>query len=319
MDIPLLGFIPLIAAVISVITAIIVYRKEAAFHVNRRFSYLCLGIAIWDIGFFAQNLPGLEKERILLWIKISHFGAAVAIPLGLHFIIRFTRVTGKIYMVLLGLSYAASSVVVPLLFTGSLMVMDVKGYTYGSFEVWGPLYPIYFLNIVCSYSLMLCILVRTIHKATSNIELNRVRYIFYGTLIVVCTSMTNFLPAFGYDVFGLGHFGILIFMVLVIFGIYKVRLMNIRLAIAKYVLLAVFWLVMGLMYSGVLYGLSRLLPAQSIEEYQILFNFIIIGIFAVLFQLGTRYFLPWIEKLVYPLKSDLKKLLQILDKRQKNG
>jgi signal transduction histidine kinase len=122
--------------------------------------------------------------------------------------------------------------------------------------------------------------------------------------------VTNFLPAMGMEkVQTVGFLGTLGFMAAVLSSIYRYRLMNIRLAVMRYLILALFWVVMAFLYTGLAHGFHLLFPKGG----RLVINFIVMGLFVFLFQLIWRQLLPAIEKLIYPLRSDLKSLLSRFD------
>ncbi len=307
------GVVPLLAALFNVVTAVIVFRRDAVFKINRRFSYLCVALAVWNAGYFAESWYAGDVAGRLFWSKISHAAGLLASSIALHFIGRFTRTLQARRPPVLAVSYALSGLVCLTLFFTPWVIRSVLPYKYGFHAAWGALYSAYLAVLVFNYMLLFFLLLRAMRTTSLHIERNRLRYILYGSLIVVCTSLTNFLPALGYGVHTLGNLGSLLFMVLVLFGIYKHRLMNLRLAIAKYLLLALFWVLIGAAYSAIVFVIARAWPVPLRDEHPLLFNFLVIGLFVVVFQMGLRYVLPRIEGLVYPLKSDLRRLLERLD------
>ena len=88
---PIFEYSPLITGLLYLAAAVIVYRKEAAFKLNRRFSYLCFAIAVWCLGYFAEEHLARGIRGLLFWTRVSHLGGALAAPIGLHFILRFCR------------------------------------------------------------------------------------------------------------------------------------------------------------------------------------------------------------------------------------
>lgn len=301
---------PLFAALAALLTAAVVFRKDAAFKINRRFSLLCLALAAWNFSYFGEAALAATEAQRLGWSKASHAAGFFALSIALHFMVRFTRDTRFFYKAALGASYALSALSSAVLAFTPLLIADVRAFDFGFHAVWGPFYPVYLAHLALNYLLMIVLLTSSLKAAASHTERNRIRYILYGSVIVILTSITNFLPAAGVNLPTLGFLGTLLFMTLVWFGIYRHRLMNIRLALAKYLLLTLFWLIMGACYSALVFGMSRLFHSNGL----LLVHLSTVGLFVILFLLSARSVLPFIERLIYPLRSDLKRMLESFDR-----
>ncbi len=312
---PIFQYAPFLAGLLNLVVAVIVYRRNAAFRVNRRFSLFSFAIAVWNLGAFFEENIATTQTMLLFWSKVSHLGGTFAAPLGLHFVLRFTgRKKGWIQKWLL-LSYIISTFSALLMFSSGAIIRGAAQYTYGHHAIWGPLYPMHLANLLINVALTFYFLISTLKQTVSNVERNRLRYGLWGFTILMITSLFNFLPAFGYNTFAPGHVGTVIFLILVLFGIYRYRLMNIRLAFAKSGLLILFWLVLGFVYSLILLGMHHLYPPDLFVHGHLLFNFAVAGLFIVAYHLTAKHMLPRMEKIIYPLKSDLRKLMPEMDSR----
>src|SRR5512133_2353468 len=105
---PLFHYVPLLAGLLNLTVGLVVYRRDAAFKVNRRFSLFCLATAFWSLGAFFEEVVAADMAQILFWPRISHLGGNFAAPAGLHFVLRFTRNRSRAVERWLIASYAIS-------------------------------------------------------------------------------------------------------------------------------------------------------------------------------------------------------------------
>ncbi|MBL8028130.1 MAG: hypothetical protein JNL74_17035 [Fibrobacteres bacterium] len=295
--------VPLITGIISLSMAIVSYRKEAPFRLNRRFFTLSLSIAVWNLGlYYQESLAASDSARIIA-SKISHLGAAFAAPTGLHFIFRFVRHGNMKLMIPIKASYLLSIVIAVLLFSGNFIIAGVVSYKYGTHCVWGFLYPVHLLNIVFDYTIMLILLIGAYKKSSSNVERNRLHYVLIGAVITIITTLCNFLPAAGVPIKAPGHLGTLIFQIMILMSMYRYRLMNLSNAVSKILYLLLTWLIIGGGFVVILYFTDK-----------IVWKFITAGIFVAFFFSVQKLVLPVLERRIYPLKADTKQLLESLDK-----
>jgi len=311
----LFDYAPLLTGFLYLAAAVVVHRKEAAFKINRRFSTLCFAVAVWCLGYFLEEHAANRPGALLFWSRVSHLGGAFAAPFGFHFILRFTRQYARVPYRLLAAGYAVAGALALFLFTTPWVIRGVKAYPHGHHAEWGPLYPLFAAVVVYSYTLMIVYLLRAVRRSVSNIERNRIAYVFTGTLIMTVTTLLNFLPAFGVPAYAPGYLGALCFMLLVLVGIYRVRLMNIRQALARYLLLLVFWIVMGFCYAALLRFFEWAYPVAAPGGSRLLFHFVVIGFFVLVYQAALHRLLPLAERRLYPLKSDVRAMESALDAR----
>gem|GEM_PF-5003464 len=304
--------IPLITGIVSLSIAFASYKKEAPFKLNRRFFALSLSIALWNLGLFVQESLAVTETIKLYAARLSHLGAAFAAPTGLHFIYRFVRNVNSRWMIPLKSSYFISAVISILLFTSDLVVAGVVPYKYGSYSVWGVLYPLHIANIVSVYALMLVLLISAYLKSSSNVEKNRILYILIGAIITIFTTLCNFLPAMGIAIKAPGHIGTLIFQLTILMAMYRYRLMNLRNAISRTFFLLITWFIIGSLYVLVFLFIGSKDSAGGTER--IVWQFILAAIFILLFFAVQKKILPYLERLIYPLKADSRRLLEALDK-----
>ncbi|MFH0920351.1 MAG: ATP-binding protein [Fibrobacterota bacterium] len=311
----LFDYAPLATGLLYLAAAVVVHRKEAAFKINRRFSALCFAVAVWCLGYFLEEQARGHPDALLFWARVSHLGGAFAAPIGLHFILRFTRQYARVPHRLLIAGYSAAGLVALFLFASPWVIRGVRAYPHGHHAEWGPLYPLFVAGVVYCYALMIAYLLRALRRSASNIERNRIAYVFTGTLLMTVTTLLNFLPAFGVPVYAPGYLGALCFMLLVWVGIYRVRLMNIRQALARYLLLLAFWIAMGFCYVALLRFFEWAYPAVAPGGTRFLFHFVVIGFFVLVYQAVLQRLLPLAEQRLYPLKCDIRAMESALDAR----
>jgi two-component sensor histidine kinase len=205
-------------------------------------------------------------------------------------------------MIPLKVSYFISIIISILLFSSELIIVKIAPYKYGTFSVWGSLYPIHIVNIIAVYILMLVLLIGAFRKSFSNVEKNRILYILVGAIITIFTTLCNFLPAMGIAIKAPGHIGTLIFQFTILLAVYRYRLMNFGNAISRTIFFIISWIIFGSLYALVFWVTGSKHSAGGT------------AIFILLVFAAQKIILPYLERLIYPLKADSRRLLEALDK-----
>lgn len=219
----------LIGSLVAIGVGIIVLSNNVRSKVNIIFALFCLSLFGW---LFSFTIAYSNKDVYVasLWGRIGCILVDFAAPLLYHFIATFLNLKKEFKWVYL--TYFLAIILLVLSFeTNYIFLPQPRKYYWGYYPNAGPLHPlaISLHSFVMIRSIIL--LYRFIKKQESQISeryYTQVKYIFWGTWILVFPSLTDYMPKYGFGVYPFGWAFIIMFSAVVGYAIVKHQLMSIN-------------------------------------------------------------------------------------------
>lgn len=212
---------------LSFVLGIFTFVKNPKAKLNRYWALVSLSTGIWSLSLWGVVNANTESTG-MLWQYALDVGAIFIPIFYLDFVLVFVgkfqekkliRLSSWFFgLVILALSFT------PLFKTGVSPIMDFKFWI-----VPGPLYflfPLYYSIVVVYFMAMLF---NSYRKATG-IKREQLKYIIFSALIGFGAGPTNFLPQF-FDIYPIGNFFVVFYVVTVAYSITRHRLMDIRMVL----------------------------------------------------------------------------------------
>lgn len=272
-----------LSAAANIVLGIIAFRKAPHAFLNRLFLGLTLNVSLWALSVMIIIIK-TDYGSLFFWIRVSQ-AVAATIPWFFYALVFAFQDSKKypygkvIALLCFSLALAAAS------FT-PVMIVGIKHPIENKELIYGPFFSLYALHfsIVTIYTLYTLIRQLRLSRGLVRYQL---RYFIGGILIsFILGSLANlFLPLFGLKVIDLRPFGPVFTLIMVIsitYAIVKYRLMDIRMAIGKFMvyfltvvlLAAVYISLMLVMENFRIYAESNPLP----------FTLILVLLVAISFQ-----------------------------------
>ncbi|MEW6619652.1 MAG: ATP-binding protein [bacterium] len=301
-------FYPITLGLVSFINlflALFVFTKNVQSEKNKSFAFFETCLAVWGSGMLIMTVAK-DKETAMLGVTILHLGLLFSFSSFLNFVLAITddqtNLNRKICFLayLLGLFFNIIDKI-PLL----AVVSDVT-ITFGTYQpITGPSGPLFNLMFLSFMSYAILLLYKKYRKTDSFLEKNRLKYIFFGMVVVILSSLSNILLVMGIKIYPLAHLGLTIYALMVTYSIVKYRLMDITIIIQK-----------GLIYS-LLTALVTAIWLLAIFTFEVLLHFetlsariLTIIIIILIFQPVREKIQLIVDKMFYRERHDLQELLK---------
>jgi signal transduction histidine kinase len=221
----------LIASVINLVLALLVYSKDRTNSVNRGFAIMTLFCAVWTIdvfGFFVLK----SASQVIVWSKILRPGYLFLAPLYFQFALALTQGVNPRTKRLLYVSYGIAIFFLMLNYVGCFdgvnrrqwMFAPRIGYVYGlsliNFGFW-IFFGLYFIikKYVASHSIR---------------EKTQYRLFFLGLVMASTPALvSNTLLGLGIRIYPIGGFCVIAYALIVAYAIVKYQFMDIEVLIRK--------------------------------------------------------------------------------------
>jgi len=221
----------IIATIVNISLAILVYLKNKKNEINITFAMLSIYCAGWSFGVFGLYIADSEITA-LYWSRVAFFGMFFLPPGFLHFVFALTKSITKINKRLLYISYGMAFIFLVLncmgLFISEFIKVGMK-YTPKA----GIVYQIWILNVVFWMFYGLSILFGR-YKITNEMrERNQIKYLFIAASTGIVFSFMNALLSFGIKIYPIAGFTTIIYTSIVAYAIVRHQLMDIRVVISR--------------------------------------------------------------------------------------
>ncbi|MDO9567721.1 MAG: hypothetical protein Q7J15_13435 [Candidatus Desulfaltia sp.] len=135
--------------------------------------------------------------------RIDHFFIIYSFPVYIHFFHSYLNVYGKIWLI--RLAYAFAFILMWFIPT-PLYIESMQKHSFGFFARGGVLYPLFGVVFLCVTIIILTLIFQAIRNEKSNIQKNRLKYVFAGFGVMGVMNGLNVLPILGYSVYPPGCF-----------------------------------------------------------------------------------------------------------------
>ena len=249
--------------------------------VKRSFAISNFSVAAWCIPYFVWQISE-TRESALFWARALTAGSVFIASFYLKFVYDFVGIEGRKQKLILFLSFLLSSSFFVLSFT-PLFVTDVVSRSI--FKFWpvpGPLYFLYPIHFFLCFCYCWRLLWEFLQKS-DYARANQVKYILYGSLIGVIGGATNWPLWWNIHILPYGNLGVLIYVGIVTYAIFKHRLMDINLVFRRSIIYSIMATAITLVYFVTVWSSERVFQA-AIGYRSVVATLIILLTIAFLFQ-----------------------------------
>jgi len=204
------------------------------------FGMLCVFIAIfWGFGIFMSTLTKNEQYAVF-WRRIANIGVFGAPVLYYHFVYLFLGLKDRIYRIMLVFVYILG---------GVLLILDLffpqETFVGGFRFVFGQFYYadwfqyrsfIYLVSHICFYWFLLpaaFLLLLTRFKSSTGIFRNQLKYFILGSMLGWLGPFLMWLIEFRVDIYPYSQFFVVMYPVIITYGIVKYHMLDIRIVITR--------------------------------------------------------------------------------------
>ena len=226
------GVIPLVAALSSLLLAVLVYRRAPDRRVGRTFALLALTLVFWNLNFFALY-AFRDYEVALALSRVFRTGAVFVLPAILHLSLVLPGGTlSRGWRRFLWIDYSCALVLAGLNVAG-ILVNHLESFTWGYYSVGTRYYNLFTVSVITNFSLGALVLIQhywTTQEARMRAQL---RFWLFGMAVALPLGLTNLLPPYGVHFYPLGNLGSAVWAGIVGYAIARHRLMDIEIVVTK--------------------------------------------------------------------------------------
>jgi signal transduction histidine kinase len=223
--------VPLVAAFLNAFVGLIVLRHDSKNPLNRGFGLLSAAIVCWNLNIFVLYAFS-DEATALYWSNVFRVGTLMGTGIAAHLMIMLSGTSSKIIWSLLGVSYAATLVLVGANATGDL-IRNLRTYSWGFYPVGTTLYEVFPVLLLYNFVLSQVVLIRTARTSDSPRQRQQARLWIVGTAIAMPLGMTNMLATFGVPFYPLGNLASVVYAGFIAYSIIRYRLMDIDIVVTK--------------------------------------------------------------------------------------
>ena len=210
-----------------------------------------IAVALWGWGAFFIGKTASSHEALILW-RVSYVPILFISVFFIHVVYELCELTSNrvlIFAYIYGILSSILCIFTDQYISNTHLVFDGLHYAYienfpgkVSFLIWIGLVALGIYQLFRSY---------VKHRGIKQLQ---ILYFLIAIVIGFSSGITNYFPYFGYDIYPIGNFGIVIYCIISTYAIFRYRLMDIHLVIRKGMvyslsagILASFFVVFGLM------------------------------------------------------------------------
>lgn len=291
--------IPFTALICYCILLVLLLHAEKN-KITRLYSLYVTAMAIWSFGSLVMrtNLsPGP-----LFWNKILCLGL-ISIPVIFYnFTLVFTETYNKENYLMFG--YCSAAVFIILSFFG-LMIKEAYAVDNVFYYKIGPIAPV--VAIWSIVYLLLAFINMTNKIRSEMIPFERVKFVLYGLILVICGALLNLFPQIGK--YPLDIALNTINAVLISYSIHRYKFLGIKVFITRGILYSLYTLILTLLYIVSVFIVEKVL--SNIIGYTTIVSAMVTAVVvAIVFQPIRSNIQQWIDKLFYKEKLHQREVLR---------
>lgn len=265
------GLIPAVAALASLLLALVVYGAAPNRRLGRVFGFLTVTLVFWNLIFFALYAFH-DYETAFRLSRLFRTGGLFLLPAILHLsLVLPGRPIATYWKLVLIVDYGVSAVMA-WLNTSNLLVSRLATFYWGYYSVGTEYYLIFTLSLIFNFVASIGILLIEYHTTRDARMRLQLKFWLFGMAVAVPLGMTNLLPAYGVRFYPLGNLASVLWAGIVGYAIVRHRLMDIELVVAK-----------GLAYVGVSVVIigpitGAFVLSQEVAFGEVHYDFTVVGI-----------------------------------------
>jgi signal transduction histidine kinase len=226
------GLIPLVAAVCSLLLALLVSRRGPTSAQGRVFTALAVALVFWNLNFFALYSIS-DYELAFSLTRVFRSLAVFLFPTVLYFsLVMPGRGIHATWGKVLFLDYAIA-VVLSSLNAFDFFVVELREFAWGYYSVGTPFYDFLSIYLVLNLGTSLTLVLHQFATTSDPRMRVQVKFWLLGMGVALPLGLTNLLPAYGVGFYPLGNLGSVIWAAIVAYAIVRHRLMDIDIVVTK--------------------------------------------------------------------------------------
>jgi len=220
------AFSSIITAVLSIILGIIILSKGFKSKMNQAWFFVSFSVFIWTIGLAGATLVN-NQEGALFWQRILYIGTILIPICFFNFCIIFLS-REKIKKVFISVGSIIGIFFVFLVFSKFFILQIGERTNFGYWVVkTGSFYGL-FLFYFIFYVVYSVFLLKKDLKKYSGIYQKQIQFIYYAALVGFVGGSTNFLLDFNLNIYPVGNFFVVLYVVFISYAILKHHLFEVR-------------------------------------------------------------------------------------------
>jgi signal transduction histidine kinase len=215
----------IITAALTAILCVVILLNNFRSKVNRAWFLACLSILIWLVGLYGTVVAGNE-EAAIFWQRILYLGTILIPALFFYFCVNLLQRKKQNKISLAGIAIAL--VFLPLIFSKFFIVGVGERTNFGYWPVeTGPLYWL-FLVYFAFYMAYAIILLKIDSKKYEGLHQKQIQFVYYAALIGFAGGSTNFLLDFNLNIYPVGNYFVIFYVVFISYAILKHHLFSLK-------------------------------------------------------------------------------------------
>ncbi len=300
------SLIPLLAAIASLVLAIIVDRSGPRTPVSRVFSFLACMLVFWNLNFFVLYSVS-DYDLAFSLTRTFRLGAFFVPPAILHLIVALRERRHQFWRNVLLANYAIACA---LMASNSvdLFVTHLRVFSWGYYSVGTRLYDLFSVFVLGNFLATIGLLTHDYRTTTDPRLLLQLKFWLLGILVALPLGLTNLLPAYGLPIYPLGNLGSAAWAAIVAYAIVRHRLMDIDIVFTKGAAYAAVALVLIAPAFVLLLWLQRLSFGQIHPDFSFALILMLLGV-GVLFPTLRSQAESRIERSLFREKHEYRRVL----------
>ncbi len=240
---------PFLTSLLLFILGLFILLKNTKSSVNLSFFLLCVTSALWEFS-YSQAYNTLDQETALHWFKIGYPAVTFIAITYFHFSSSFFNL--KTLKIPILCAYMVGGILIYLFRTTNLIMDGTYHYFWGYYPKAGayhPLFLVFFmglLNIAIGQFAYFYFFQR---KRLSLLKIQQIKYVLLA-LSIYTIACVDFIANYGIAFYPFGFIPATIFILLIGYGVFRYRLMNISIALTRTsIFVLIYSLVLGIPFA----------------------------------------------------------------------
>jgi len=222
---------PLLAAVVTLVLAVLVGHKGPGNRLSRVFCFLAGTVVCWNLNFFV--LYSISDHDLAFSLsRVFRSGVMFMFPAILHLCVALVNRDLRGWRSGLATDYALAALLA-IANAADLLISEIRRVPWGYASVGTPLYNAFVALAVVNCSVAVGVLVHAYRTSADPQTRQQLKFWLAGALVALPLGQTNLLPAYGLPIYPLGHLGNAAWVGIVAYAIVRHRLMDIDLVVTK--------------------------------------------------------------------------------------
>ena len=222
---------PLLAAVVTLVLAVLVNRRGPRTQLSDVFCFLAATVVCWNLNFFVLYSVS-DHDLAFSLSRVFRSGVMFMFPAILHLCVALIDKDSRFWRNTLAVDYSLAALLA-LANASDSLISEVRKVPWGYASVGTPIYNVFVALAVVNCSAAVGVLAYAYRTSADPRTRQQLKFWLFGALVALPLGQTNLLPAYGIAVYPLGHLGNAVWVGIVAYAIVRHRLMDIDLVVTK--------------------------------------------------------------------------------------